>query len=495
MCFRTLLLPATLAVALFSGTAFAGPCDAHFTFDGNLQDSGSNGYHGLMIGEDGALATAQFAEGKYGQALQLDGTSAMRSFIDLHYETCPQVAFTAWIQSTDDERTGVQYIVSTGGGRWLGVHTLGTSVVLNGPANGINRSGVLRANAGWIFVAGVYDYETKSFTLYIRNRGVTKKLGNLRNPEEALWIGAFNDGMANPANGILIDDLRIYGQTLSADEISAIQANAAAAQGTETQEATATPTIEALPSCSTHSECAVGNYCAWDHTCHPENHAPMQVLEVMPATAPVEGFILDENARSENDETPDESAVPQSAEAAAEEVAPHPVGEPSYSSVSGFTGSNRFSLDLETDFIQDLRWGEDNDRPCFFYVRGAGVSPAMKHNFFPSCSASVYSYEYLGLGDDRSVISRLDVCNNNNNNKRLKGARIFGTRINEDGSTTFGPALDEAVRQNCDVWSRSVLCPSDQFATGIVIHSNESSGGKQQAVGLQLICRRISVER
>lgn len=504
MRFRTLLLPATLAYTLFSGAAIAGPCDAYFTFDGNLQDSGGNGYHGQMIGEDGARASAQFVEGKHGQALQLDGTSAMRSFIDLHYEACPQAAFTAWIQSTEDERTGVQYIVSTGSGRWLGVHTLGTSLVLNGPANGINQSGVLRANAGWIFVAGVYDYETKSYTFYVRNRGVTKKLGNLRNPEEALWVGAFNDGMANPANGILIDDLRIYGQTLSADEISAIQVNAAAAQGTDTQAAATTPPSEALPSCSAHSGCAPGNYCAWDHTCHPENHAPMQALEVMPGTAPVEGFILDENARSENDETPDGPAARQSDEPVTENVAPHPAGEPQESRLAGAEGNIRRRVDLVDNFMNKITWEQANQIPCEIMIGGWNSSHAYQSL---ECASRFLMHEIpdepgyrtldreVTLNGKDSAIGRVRVCNRSSNS-RLKGIQIWGEQINTDGTTTYRDEADAEEFTNCNGnWSGSVLCPVGMLATGLVVHANDRGGdGKAEIVGLRLICRGISIE-
>jgi len=106
-------LPVAFGVFLFPLQVLAQQCNAHFTFDGDLQDSGANGYHGHMIGKDGAKATPRFIDGKSGQALQLDGTSAMRSFIDLHSETCPQVTVTAWIQIMRTGAKGTQYIFST----------------------------------------------------------------------------------------------------------------------------------------------------------------------------------------------------------------------------------------------------------------------------------------------------------------------------------------------------------------------------------------------
>ena len=301
---RSLALCPLIVLFALPIVAIAGPCDAYFSFDGDLQDSGGNRYHGLMVGKGSTLATPQFVQGRVGQALQLDGTSAMRSFIDLNFDTCPQVTVTAWIQVLGTGVKGTQYIFSTGSGSGPGIRVSGTNLSLSGSANGIIQRNAIRANAGWMFVAGVYDYTKGTYTLYSRNvdRGIDKKMGDgLKPPEEAIWVGAFNDSMSNPAVGLLIDDLRIHGQALGAEELRAVKENTATTPGSQTPAATTAPATTSLPSCSAHSECSTGSYCAWDHTCHPESHAPMQELELMPGTAPVEGFILDEDARLEDD--------------------------------------------------------------------------------------------------------------------------------------------------------------------------------------------------
>jgi len=276
----TLLLPLKV---------MAGVCDAHFTFDGNLNDSGSNGYDGQMIGQKGVIAAPQFVDGKYGRALQLDGTSAMRSFVDLHFDTCPEVTVTAWIQVNDGVRKGVQELISTGSGSGPGIRVSGANLLLKGSANGIIRRDAIRPNAGWMFVAGVYDYTNGIYTLYSRNRGVDKEMGTSRKPpDEAIWVGAFNDGLANAATNILIDDVRIYGRLFSTDELRAIQTNAAVDPDVGTQVATSGP------ACAISSDCAPGNYCALDNTCHPESHAPKQSLEFDVIDAGGDGQTLDE---------------------------------------------------------------------------------------------------------------------------------------------------------------------------------------------------------
>jgi len=42
-------------------------------------------------------------------------------------------------------------------------------------------------------------------------------------PEEAIWVGAFNDGLDGLAPDILIDDLHIYGMALGKEEIRKLQ--------------------------------------------------------------------------------------------------------------------------------------------------------------------------------------------------------------------------------------------------------------------------------
>jgi len=227
MKFRSHLFVFIACTLLLPLKVIAGACDAHFTFDGNLNDSSGNAYNGQMIGAKGVVASPQFVDGKYGQALQFDGTSAMRSFVDLHFDTCPEVTVTAWIQVTDGERKGTQELVSTGSGSGPGIRLLGANLILKGSANGIMRRNVVRPNAGWMFVAGVYDYTNGTYTLYSRNRGMDKQMGKSRKPpEEAIWVGAFNDDLANAATNIVIDDVRIYGRLFNKDEIQAVRTGA-----------------------------------------------------------------------------------------------------------------------------------------------------------------------------------------------------------------------------------------------------------------------------
>jgi hypothetical protein len=221
---RAIQFAVILSAVLVPFAAQGQQCDAHFTFDGNLSDSSGNGYDGVMIGKDGVSATPVFVQGRAGQALQLDGTSAMRAFVDLQYESCPQVTIAAWIDFGSALQSGSQSILSTGSGTGPGLRSSSDSLVLNGTANGLIQHKAIRPNGGWMFVVGVYDYAVGTYKLYWRNRNAETALSeHRRTPEEALWIGAFNDSLANPASGIVIDDVKIFGRALSADEVRALQ--------------------------------------------------------------------------------------------------------------------------------------------------------------------------------------------------------------------------------------------------------------------------------
>jgi hypothetical protein len=277
---QKLLALTSLSIVLFPLHAYA-QCEAHFPFDGNLADASGNGYNGQMIGIDGAPATARFSDGKIGQALQLDGSSAMRTFLDLHFDRCPQFTISAWIYVPAEVSKSTQYFVSTGKGAAPGIYTSGSALVLSGPANGLRQSNAVRPSAGWLFVAGVYDYTASSYSLHWRNRSVTGSLREKNNPpEEAIWIGAFNDKLAYPSNGILIDDVRITGRALNAEQIKRLQS--ASGAGT----AFISPAVASAASCSAQSDCGDGSYCAQDDTCHPDSHLPKPAAGSVAGSSP-----------------------------------------------------------------------------------------------------------------------------------------------------------------------------------------------------------------
>lgn len=211
---------------LFAGaplTAANGPCDAYFTFDDTLADSGGNGYDGEMIGAKGEPVTARYTEGRYGKALMLDGNAAMRALVDLHWDVCPRVTISAWINVSRDSNNTSPVMFSTGQGSGPGLYFSKNWLKLNGTENGIYQPRAVRPGT-WLFVAGVYDYEEGVYELYWGGRGpASAKLSDARyEPEDAFWIGTENDTWGSLAGGFAVDELRITGARLGKEDVQAL---------------------------------------------------------------------------------------------------------------------------------------------------------------------------------------------------------------------------------------------------------------------------------
>ena len=211
---------ALLSAFAASASAFGQSCDAYFKFDGNLSDSSGNGHDGTMIGTKGTPASPAFSAGVDGQALHVDGTSAMRTYLDLNYESCPKVTVAGWIRVDSIDVRSTQYILSTGGGSGPGLRSSGTTAVLTGTGNGLIYQKALRDERAWFFFAGVYDYEAGTYRFHWRDRIFEGKLsGSRRPPEDAFWVGAYNDSVNYASEGAHIDELRVIGKTLTPEEI------------------------------------------------------------------------------------------------------------------------------------------------------------------------------------------------------------------------------------------------------------------------------------
>ena len=255
-------------------TAIAGPCDAYFGFDNTLADASGNAYDGEMIGANGAAAKANYTEGKFGQALELDGTGGMRALIDLHWDICPQVTISAWIKVSRDTSNASPVLFSTGQGSGPGLYFTTNYLRLNGTDNGIFRPDVVRPGS-WMFVAGVYNYDTGIYELYYGARSpVPGKLAeHRREPENAFWIGTENDGWDSFAGGVAVDELRITGQALERPEVMALQASAPTADaGNDNGESAVVDSGQLA--CDSQSNCPSGNYCAVDNVCYPNSQLP-----------------------------------------------------------------------------------------------------------------------------------------------------------------------------------------------------------------------------
>lgn len=216
---------AALASLLAAGTAQAqSSCDAWYRFDGDLADASGNGYEGTMFGRDGAAAEPGFGAGISGQALHLDGAAALRAYLDLHYDSCPQVTLTAWVRIDSKNPEETAYVLSTGV-PGIGLYYSGRSVVLTGSGNGLSHREGLRDDRAWFFVAGVYDFDAGTYRLYFRNRIREGSLPSKpKEPEGVIYIGTRGDSLANTARDLYLDEVRIFGRALSDEQVRQVAA-------------------------------------------------------------------------------------------------------------------------------------------------------------------------------------------------------------------------------------------------------------------------------
>lgn len=488
-------LPAmAVLLACAQSPALAAPCEAWYPFDGNLNDASGNGYAGLTIPAADAPAP-QFVEGRNGQALRLTGGTAMRSFLDLHYDFCPQVTITGWFRLPSFAASGNQYVFSTGSGIGPGLYVSGGTLRIEATGNGMTYRDAVRSGDTWHFFAVSYDYGAGTYTLTWRDRTVSEDMGPLSySVEDAFWVGTFNDRMSYTAGDLLIDDLRVHGSVLSADEIRALAT--AATTTTTSPNPVGTTLLQPIPealapalpgsateflACETHQDCTAGSYCAWDDTCHPDRHAPKQALTFAPVQMDVASNIILPDVSSVEEDTG------QTADAAAS--GPYGAGDPSFTRVAGIEGGNQRRLDLGEEFLTSIRMHRPaaNQGSCRIHANDTVLD--LCHDA-PENGPQTIAVE---LTD--SLIGRLSVCA-----PGVSGLQVWGNVVGDDGSIRYEPSSSQDQFPACsqfeqtfsNAWGASMLCASNQLATGIVVHSNDV-GPFEAITGLQLICRRVAV--
>jgi len=270
---HAVLLAGLLLACGTSSPASAGPCDAYYHFDGDLADASGSGHDGQMVGANGVPATPQFVAGRYGQALRLDGSAAMRVFIDLAYEACPQVTVAAWV-NIEPQPSQMFFGASHG----LHIMASNDQINLRADGNDIVARDAVYANGGWMYIAGAWDAETRHASFHWRGREVDGDMGNSgRKTPPAIFFGALNDALHFPAKQMIIDEVRIVGRALDAQQLAELQQSTAPNAGVSAASSLAStaPADAAGGSCAAQSDCAGGTYCAADGTCHPESHLPM----------------------------------------------------------------------------------------------------------------------------------------------------------------------------------------------------------------------------
>jgi len=202
-----------------------GVCDAYYPMDGNLNDLSGNRLDGLAIDAAGNPdpTAVRFGPGRHGQALHLDGSGGMVAPLDLHFSRCPKVTITAWVYA-DQTHSKLQSVAASGYGA-------GPSIMLQkedlrvhaSPATVEHRKAV--PSGQWRFVAGRWDYRAGTLEM-ITPDGVKSAPIEYTNrpPEPDFWVG-INSYLGAPtahAQGLRVDDVRVFGSLLTDAEIAAV---------------------------------------------------------------------------------------------------------------------------------------------------------------------------------------------------------------------------------------------------------------------------------
>lgn len=486
----------------------------HFPLDGSPQAYGpAAGDARVYIAAGGASPTA--VPGKFGQALRFDGTASIAVPFSLDAQAYPAVTVTAWVK-VDAGSRGDRTVFSAGNGNV-------PKLLVNGDrANFVAARSALMFNRSmprdeWVFVAGVVDVATARLDVHQGDGQLTKdgiNTGNLyppssyRNPDDPSlpsqrYVFVGSHGFTQwPARQMAIDDVRVYAGAMTTEQVAALRTASS---------------VESYAAAPATAPASSGGTTYFGGVLTDENVAGLS--EAQRGTRPLDITYASEEealaaaerrereagqeelARQQNEleaQRRAEGTEPQPATGVpAPTGTPYPVGQPKFSAVAGHVGQNQQMLDLGDRFLNEVRWHEALDTPCRVSING------------PDGSAMQLDVGCTDLGDVKtvrlsgSVIGSISVCSTASSNRRLKGIRVSGSRLNDDGSLTFVPASSQAYLPNCATWSPLQLCPvdPDYVATGVVVHSNQAStavlshdGSDRQIVGLQLICRQAGLK-
>jgi hypothetical protein len=92
----------------------------------------------------------------------------------------------------------------------------------------------------------------------------------------------------------------------------------------------------------------------------------------------------------------------------------------------------------------------------------------------------------VGYQDTETYIRGVQVCTSNS---RIKGIRIWGSKLNRSNGTLSNVSSITDTRPNCSQWHSQRFCPAGQIATQLEAIYNQ---GHTDFQGLALICREIA---
>lgn len=190
-------------------------------FDGDAQDSSGNGNHGTVYG-------ATFVEGISGQALSFDGSNDYVSVPDAPSFTVSEVTVEAWIKPDNTVFQGIVTNHANGvdaDGSWVLYKSDKVCfIIFTNTGEQLPACGGSISASSWYHIVGTWSSSSGS-KIYLNgvNVGTVTTSGTLPDPINPVEIGRYH--VYNPPNQYwfdgIIDEVRIYNRSLSAEEIKA----------------------------------------------------------------------------------------------------------------------------------------------------------------------------------------------------------------------------------------------------------------------------------
>lgn len=191
---------------------------------------------------------------------------------------------------------------------------------------------------------------------------------------------------------------------------------------------------------------------------------------------------------------------------AAEEYKVSFTGGESETASSGKSGGVRQYIGEDPSAgLRGVTWYEAGDVPCRFdsHIRfAANGYHIATGRYFSGCGPSTWGNKKSVMLDSDSNLSPREfvrgvaICDNNANNHRLKGIRLYSAKVwttKKQVDALNGSVSDKHT--SCKVWKPAVYCASGTVATTMVLHVDRQSGtfgGWSDAVqGISLICSKV----
>lgn len=197
---------------------------AFYPFEGDATDASGNGFDGTLLPLADPPTLTPSYNAQEGQAFLFDDVHSIRIELDISPSVYPKLTIGAWARR--DTVFFGERVIASSGGRAIGTQTDSWAVGVG--AGNDTEKGEPFTEGVWAFIAAVYDHTAQTVTFYNNNSVVTFDT-NVVDGFAFTTIGgpATADGTFGHEGAI--DNVFIYDEALSPEEIAAIRIGGSAA--------------------------------------------------------------------------------------------------------------------------------------------------------------------------------------------------------------------------------------------------------------------------